>query len=184
MGAGEGHVLQLTDGSEVIVRPIAPNDASLLQAFVRRLSTRSRRFRFFAPLAELSAAQLDRFVNVGPAHGFALVALSGRQEGSTIVAEARYALTHEVDNAEFAVAVADDLQGRGLGRHLVKWLLAAAWRRGVRRLFGEIKSDNRAMLALAMRLGFRLRSSLEDRGVVVASMAPWAESIDTVRRLA
>ena len=172
MGASEGQVLQLTDGSEVVVRPIGPDDASLLQAFVRRLSARSRRFRFFAALAELSAAQLDRFVNVDPARGLALVALSGRQEGAAIVAEARYALAQEDGNAEFAIAVADDFQRRGLGRRLVQRLLATAWRRGVRRLFGEIKSDNRAMLAFAMQLGFGLRASLEEQGVVIASMVP------------
>jgi acetyltransferase len=169
MGAGEGQVLQLTDGSQVVVRPIGPDDASLLQAFVRRLSARSRRFRFFVALTELSVAQLDRFVNVDPSRGLALVALSGRQEGTTIVAEARYALAQEDDNAEFAIAVADDFQRRGLGKRLVKRLLATAWRRGVRRLFGEIKSDNRAMLAFAMQLGFRLRGSLEDQSVVIAS---------------
>lgn len=168
MGAGEGQVLQLTDGSEVVVRPIGPDDASLLQAFVRRLSARSRSFRFFVALAELSATQLDRLVNVDPARDLALVALSRRQEGTAIVAEARYALALD-DDAEFAIAVADDFQGGGLGRHLVKRLLATAWRRGVRRLFGEIKSDNRAMLAFAMQLGFRLRGSLEDQSVVIAS---------------
>jgi len=170
MGDGEGEVLQLTDGSAVVVRSIAPDDAALLQAFVRRLSMRSRRFRFFVPLNELSPAQLDRFVNVDPARGSAWVALSQRQEGVAIVAEARYALAREVDNAEFAIAVADDFQGRGLGRHLVKRLLATAWRHGVRRLFGEIKSDNRAMLAFARKLGFRFGSSLDDQGVVIASM--------------
>lgn len=177
MGAGEGQVLQLTDGSEVVVRPIGPDDASLLQAFVRRLSPRSRRFRFFAALAELSAAQLDRFVNVDPARGLALVALNGRQEGTAIVAEARYALAQEGEKAEFAIAVADDFQGRGLGKQLVKRLLATAWRLGVRRLFGEIKSDNRAMLAVAMRLGFRLRGSLEDQSVVIASMGSSTDRI-------
>jgi acetyltransferase len=169
MSPGEGQVLQLTDGSEVVVRPIGPHDASRLQAFVRRLSATSRRFRFFVALAELSAAQLHRFVNVDSARGLALVALSRRHEGTAIVAEARYALTQEDDNAEFAIAVADDFQRRGLGRHLVKRLLATAWRRGVRRLFGEIKSDNRAMLAFALQLGFRLRGSLEDQSVVIAS---------------
>jgi len=180
MRASEGQVVQLTDGSEVVVRPIGPDDASLLQAFVRRLSARSRRFRFFAALAELSATQLDRFVNVDPARDLALVALSGRQEGTAIVAEARYALAQEDDNAEFAIAVADDFQGRGLGRHLVKRLITTAWRRGVRRLFGEIKSDNRAMLAFAMRLGFRLRGSLEDRSVVIASMVPSTDRIGLI----
>lgn len=105
MGAGEGRVLWLIDGSEVVVRPIAPDDAPLLQAFVRRLSARSRRFRFFTALAELSAAQLDRFVNVSPARGLALVALSRRQDGTAIIAEARYALAQEDGNAEFAIAV-------------------------------------------------------------------------------
>lgn len=169
MGAGEVEVLELADHSEVVVRPIGPDDASLLQAFVRRLSARSRRFRFFVALAELSAAQLDRFVNVDPAWGFALVALTRRQEGTAIVADARYALAQQDANAEFAIAVADDFQGRGLGSHLVKRLLATAWHRGVRRLFGEIKSDNRAMLTFAMQLGFRLRGSLEDQSVVIAS---------------
>jgi acetyltransferase len=177
MGTSEGQVLQLTDGSEVVVRPIGPDDATLLQAFVRRLSVRSRRFRFFVTLAELSAAQLDRFVNMDPARGLALVALSRRQEGAAIVAEARYALAQEDGNAEIAIAVADDFQRRGLGRQLVRRLLATAWRRGVRRLFGEIKSDNRAMLAFAMQLGFRLRDSLEDQSVVVASMVSSTDRI-------
>ena len=106
-----------------------------------------------------------------------MVALSGRQEGTAIVAEARYALAQEDDNAEFAIAVADDFQGRGLGSRLVKRLLATAWRRGVRRLFGEIKSDNRAMLAVAMQLGFRLRGSLEDQSVVIASMVSSTDRI-------
>ena len=79
IAVGDGQGLRLTDGSEVVVRSIRPDDAPLLQAFVRRLSLRSRRFRFFVTLAELSAAQLERFVNVDPARGLALIALSMRQ---------------------------------------------------------------------------------------------------------
>ena len=169
MGAEE-QVLRLGDGSEVVVRPIKPDDASLLQAFFRRLSARSRRFRFFVALAEVSASQLDRFVNVDPSRDLALVAVCARQEGPAIVAEARYALVQDDGNAEFAITVADEFQRRGLGRQLVQRLLATAWRRGVRRLFGEIKIENRAMLALAMKLGFRLRCSLEDDSVVIASL--------------
>ena len=172
MDTDRGQVVHLADDSEVVVRSIAPDDASRLQSFVRRLSARSRRFRFFVALAELSAAQLDRFVNVDASRDLALVALSQRQDGTAIVAEARYALAQGVGNAEFAIAVADEFQGRGLGRQLVQRLLATARCRGVRRLFGEIAGDNRAMLALAMKLGFRLRTSLEDESVVIASMIP------------
>ena len=176
MRSGDGHVLRLTDGSEVIIRSIRPDDAPLLQDFVRRLSARSRRFRFFVALAELSAAQLQRFVNVDPARGLALVALRKREGRTDIVAEARYALEHEGGGAEFAIAVADDLQRLGLGTRLVKRLRALAWRKGVRRLFGEIKSDNHAMVSFAARLGFRIRGSIEDESIVVASALRTAAS--------
>jgi len=51
--------------------------------------------------------------------------------------------------------LSDDWQGRGLGTVLLSWLIAEAWRRGVRRLVGTTMSDNDGMLALARRLGFR-----------------------------
>jgi acetyltransferase len=178
MSAGEEDKLRLIDRTEVVVRTIRPDDAPLLQAFVRRLSPRSRRFRFFVALADLSGTQLDRFVNVEPTRGVALVAVATGRDGPAIVGEARYALEHDHDHAEFAVVVADEFQRRGLGRHLVSRLMTTAWRRGVRRLFGEIKSDNRAMLGLAMHLGFRLRGSLDDDSVVLANM-PRAARIET-----
>jgi len=179
MSTDDAQVLQLADHSEVVVRPIAPADAPLLQAFIRRLSPRSRRFRFFVALAELSAAQLERFVDVDAASGLALVAVAGRRAGAAIVAEARYALAQDEGNAEFAIAVADDFQRRGLGRQLVRRLTATAWRRGVRRLFGEISNDNRAMIGLAMQLGFRVRGSLHDEDLVVASMFPSSDAART-----
>ena len=181
MSGGGEHTVRLTDRTEVVVRPIAPDDAPLLQAFVRRLSPRSRRFRFFVALAELSDAQLHRFVHMEPARGVALVALAEGRDGSVIVGEARYALEQANDHAEFAVVVADEFQRRGLGRHLLKRLMTTAWRRGVRRLFGEIKDDNRAMLAFAMHLGFRLRGSLHDESVVLANMLWSTERVAPTR---
>ena len=177
MSAGDQHTLRLTDRTEVVVRPIAPDDAPLLQAFVRRLSPKSCRFRFFVALAELSEAQLHRFVNMEPARGVALIALAHGRDGAAIVGEARYALEQDHDHAEFAVVVADDFQRRGLGRHLLKRLMTTAWRSGVRRLFGEIRNDNRAMLAFAMHLGFRLRGSLDDESVVLANMLRSTERV-------
>jgi acetyltransferase len=153
-----------------MIRAIRGDDAPMLQSFVRRLSARSRYFRFFVALAELSAAELKRLVDMDRRRGMAVVALSERSD--TIIAEARCVLDDDSSSAEFAVAVADEFQRRGLGTELVKKLLAYASGKGVRRLFGLIKADNQAMLALARRLGFQIGVNVSDGSTVIASILP------------
>jgi len=166
-------VMHLTDGAGVVIRAIRSDDAPLLQAFVRRLSAQSRRFRFFAALNELPASQLEQFVNVDRHRSMAWVALAGEQpDGATIIAEARCVLDADAGNAEFAIAVADEFRRRGLGTRLVNRLLAYVSARGVRRLFGEIMPDNAPMLAFVWRLGFKVRTKIADPTTVIASVLP------------
>ena len=175
--------LQLADGSKVVVRAIRPEDGPMLQAFVRRLSSRSRRLRFFSALIELSAAQLDRFLRLDAGRGLALVALSNH-EPEAIVAEARCVLDRDGRNAEFAIAVADEFQRRSLGTQLLNRLVAYASAKGVRRLFGEILAENYGMLALMRRLGFQLRSNPSDATTLIAQRAainPLAGQASSVR---
>ena len=160
----------LSDGLKVKIRAIHADDASMLQAFVRRLSAQSRRFRFFSSLVELPAQLLERFVNQDRGRGLALVALSERSEGTAIIAEARCILDPAEANAEFAIAIDDEFQRRGLGTRLLKTLVTHASRRGIRRLFGEILADNRAMLGLAQRLGFNIEANALDRKTMIASI--------------
>ena len=162
----------LSDGSKVKIRAIHVEDASLLHTFVRRLSAQSRRFRFFSGLAELPAQLLEKLVKQDRGRGLALVALSERSEGAAIVAEARCVLDPADGNAEFAIAVDDEFQRRGLGMRLLKTLVVHASRRGIRRLFGEILADNHAMLGLARRLGFRIQANPLDRKTMIASIVP------------
>ena len=183
MGSAEVQIWRLTDGAKVTIRTIRADDASMLQGFVRRLSARSRRFRFFVAIAELSAAQLERFVNLDRGRGLALVALTERPQGTAIIAEARCVLVEETGNAEFAVAVADEFQRRGLGTRLVKSLLAYASGKGIRRLFGEIMADNHGMLAFVSRLGFQVSANNSDRTTMIASVLPSMSSPNTTLRV-
>ena len=43
-------VVRLVDGSKVTLRPVLPQDADIMQSFVRTLSEESRRNRFFRAL--------------------------------------------------------------------------------------------------------------------------------------
>jgi acetyltransferase len=161
MDASREQLLHLADGSRVIVRALRLEDGSRVQAFVRNLSSRSRRLRFFSGLIELSTAHLKHFLQLDPNRGLALVALSDR-DPEVIIAEARCVLDRDGANAEFALAVADRFQRRRLGTQLVKTLLAYASAKGVRRVFGEMLLENHVMLGFARQLGFEVRFNPSD----------------------
>src|SRR5262245_30423726 len=126
-----------TGFGRVVVRPIAPADADMAQAFVRDLSSASRYFRFFQPLRCLSPNMLTRFTCVDdPAH-MALVAVAPIQGKESIIGEARYCGTSNGATAEMAIVVADEWQRRGVGAGLLRILERIAAANGIARLNGE-----------------------------------------------
>jgi acetyltransferase len=140
------------DGRRAVVRAVRAADAPLVQQFVRELSPRSRRNRFFGPVAELSPAQLERMTRFDGPAGLGLVAVAG-EDPTCIVGIAQHAVC-DPPFAELAVVVADGWQRQGLGERLVLLLLAHAAKSGVATVQGLVMAANRPMLALASKLGF------------------------------
>jgi nucleotide-binding universal stress UspA family protein/L-amino acid N-acyltransferase YncA len=161
--ASRQRTITLRDGARVMLRPITPADKPLLAASFERLSEESRYRRFFTSLEELSEAQLDYLVDVDHQDHEAMVAvdpISG--EGLGV---ARYIRSNDdAEAAEVAVTVADDWQGRGLGRALLDRLTYRARREGVRRFTALVQGDNRASLGLLAGVGDATREY--DTGVV------------------
>lgn len=145
----EGEVT-LAGGVRLPMRPIRPEDAPLLTRFFDGLSERSRYQRFMQQLSELPPRLLARFTQLDYDRELALVVL---HEGR-FVSVGRYAPNPDGTTAEFALTVADEWQGKGLGRALLERLCASARDAGYAALYGNILADNRDMLHLAARLGF------------------------------
>lgn len=143
-------------GTPLLIRPIVPDDRLLLGEFFAALSIASCRARFHGAVRELPARMLARLCTVDYGSEMALVAtiFSGGYE--RIVGEARYATTGRADQAEFAICVSDGAQERGLGTQMLKRLMQYAAGRRIARLHGDVHVDNRAMLKLARRTGFRI----------------------------
>jgi nucleotide-binding universal stress UspA family protein/RimJ/RimL family protein N-acetyltransferase len=142
----------LRDGARVTLRPIAPEDKPLLAASFERLSEESRYRRFFTTKPELSAAELDYLVDVDHQNHEAIVAID--PSTGEVLGVARYIRCNDdAEIAEVAVTVADDWQGRGLGRALLDRLTYRARREGVRRFSALVQSDNLASLGLLEGVG-------------------------------
>jgi acetyltransferase len=105
----------LRDGARVTLRPIEPEDKPLLAAVVERLSEELSYWRFFTSKTELSPAELDYLVDVDHFADEAIIAID--DSGGEARGVARCSRSN--DDAEVAVIVADDRQGRGLGRALL-----------------------------------------------------------------
>lgn len=160
--------LRLDDGRQLQVSPLRWHDAAAAQAFVAALSMQSRYRRFHVGLPQLPPALLARLVDVDQVRHVALAARWPHAD--RILADARYVRDDERDDgAEFAVTVADEWQGLGLGRRLLARLARHARMQGLRHLHGDVLRDNRPMVALVERLGGRLQALADEPGVLRAS---------------
>jgi GNAT superfamily N-acetyltransferase len=153
--------VELPDGTTVPYRAIAPDNAAALQRFHHRLSDRSIYLRFFGAKPELSDRKAGYFTNVDGKDRFALVALDPEREGE-IIAVVSFDREEETDRAEYAAAVEDAWQGRGLGLVLTRRLIEAALKRGIRVLTGVVLFENKRMLNLLRDLGLPERLRYED----------------------
>jgi acetyltransferase len=167
----------LPGGGEYTVRPIQPDDATMLQEFVRRLLPETRYFRFISTLQELPTNLLSRFTLIDYDREMALVATIAEPGDSTsegnndepplverIVGVSRYITNPDRSSCEFSLVVADDMTGRGLGSRLMQSIMHFAREQGLTEIEGVVLARNTGMLKLMKDLGF--------------SIIPWAEDPD------
>jgi acetyltransferase len=140
---------------DLFIRPIRPEDASLLVELFESLSHQSVYFRFFGPLKMLSPSMLARFTQIDYDREIALVALLGREPNEKMLGVARVITDiYNQKNAEFSIVVGDPWHGKGIGAELLKRCLSISKERGIEIVKGIVLPDNTQMLALGKKLGF------------------------------
>ena len=154
----------------VKLRPIRPEDASILEQFVGDLTPEDARMRFFTPMHKLGAAALARFTQIDYDREMAFVAFA-EEAPNRLLGVARLAADPDNVRAEFAIVVRSDLHRRGLGRLLLGHLIAYAQSRGICELFGDVLAENQAMLGLCTKLGFTVATE-PSRDLVRVTLCP------------
>ncbi|MDP3686650.1 MAG: bifunctional acetate--CoA ligase family protein/GNAT family N-acetyltransferase, partial [Sulfurimicrobium sp.] len=156
---------QLADGTNIVIRPIRPEDAELEQKFVHDLSEESRYFRFMRSVQELSPEMLSRFTQIDYSREMALIAVTQVHGSELELGVCRFAINPDGESCEFALVVADAMRGKGLGQKLMTALMDAARSKGLKTIEGEVLTNNRSMLKLMSRLGFSIETSPEDESI-------------------
>jgi ribosomal protein S18 acetylase RimI-like enzyme len=145
---------RLRDGRTIEIRALHKDDRDDMLAAVGRTSGSSLQRRFFAVRRGFSDAEIAFFMNIDFDKHVALVALLLEDGRPAIVGGGRYVLVKD-DEAELAFLVIDAYQGQGIGRLLMKHLIAIARKKGLRALTAEVLPENAAMLRLFRNFGFR-----------------------------
>ncbi|WP_394778608.1 GNAT family N-acetyltransferase [Undibacterium sp.] len=138
----------------VHLRAAREEDGPLIQALVRRLSLKSRYYRFFFPIHTLSDEMMARFTHAWPESEVTLLALAEVDGEEVVVGMANYVVEMQSGKAEYAIVVADAWQKQGIASRLIKNLICIASTAGIEKIYGDVLAENAGMLRLLRKLGF------------------------------
>lgn len=158
-------VQTLPSGLRVRIRPIRPGDKLGLRAFLDALGEESVRRRFLVSKHGFTTAELEYLTEVDGVDHIALVAEPPGEPGRILGVARCVRLRGEPGTAELAFVVADDVQGRGLGRRLTEVLADRARAAGIQHFSATMLGDNRAARRLVATISDRVASDTVGGGV-------------------
>jgi len=157
-------------GTQIVIRPIRPEDEPLMITFHAGLSDRTVYLRYFCSLSLAARTDHKRLVRIcfaDPERETVLVAsyVDPQTGEQSIMAVGRLNKLLPKNQAEVAVLVADKYQGCGVGSELVRRLLGLARDQKLDRIVAEMLRDNTIMQTVLKKSGFRLRLFGDPRSV-------------------
>ncbi|MBB1617082.1 GNAT family acetyltransferase [Pseudomonas sp. UMC65] len=169
---GQYWIDALNDGSHVLIRPLRPQDREREKAFIENLSPPTRHQRFLGEIKEVGEQLLNQLMDVGTPQRVAYVALVHDNGELREVGISRYAQVDEQpSHCEFAVTIADEWQGKGLGALLMQHLIDEARNNGFQQMYSVDSAANYSMRRLAKQLGMRSAIDPDDATQVIHSLA-------------
>lgn len=147
---------KLSDGTEVLLRPIKPEDEPMIEQMLATMDEQSLRSRFYDGIPEFTHERLVRFTNIDYEREIAIIAefTSGAQK--RIIGVGRLIGEPARGAGEFTILVHNEFHGKGLGFKLVDVIIGIAEEKGFAQIAGAFTADNTRMRELTQALGFRV----------------------------
>ena len=157
----------LRDGSQVLLRPIRPDDAARLQHGFSHLSAQSIYLRFLETAKELTDEQAKAYATVDYQSRMAMVGCIQEDGIEHFVVSARYAAIgpQEPGVVEAAIVVRDDYQSRGLGTIIMDRLARYAARHGVATILATVHVSNSRIVKFIQRSGLAFDRKMLEPGI-------------------
>lgn len=148
---------RLKDGTEVLLRPIKPEDEPLWMGLLSRCSPETIFSRFRSAFPWNLHETATRFCFIDYDREIGIVAEVEERGARSLAGVGRLVADPDHETVEYAVLVADTWQNRGLGGVLTDRCVEIARHWGLQRIVAETTPENQRMLALFENRGFSLR---------------------------
>ena len=144
---------RLPDGTEVLLRPIRPEDEPLQHEMLSTLSDETLRARFYQTLRTITHEMHVRMCNIDYDREMAIVAEIKMNGGKRFIGMVRLIIEPDFKRGEFAVIVHDDFQGRCLAYKMLDMVIGVAQEKGLEEFYGYVQPGNKKMMRACSRLG-------------------------------
>jgi acetyltransferase len=156
----------LKDGSEILLRPIKPEDEPLWLDLLASCSKESiyHRFRYDFYFDSHDIASQYCFIDYD--REIAIVAEVEEDGKKKLIGVGRLIADPDVEVMEFAILITDAWQKKELGFTITNYCMEIAKMRGIKILAAETTKDNKPMISVFRKLNFKIRFN-EDTTVSV-----------------
>jgi acetyltransferase len=145
---------ELADGTIIGTGLVGPEDAERLARGYKKLSLKTKMFRFHYGKNKLSTSEKEYLVNVDNYNHLAIGAVDLDKSYDVGIALIRY-IRDKADptKAEAALTVIDEYQNRGIGTRLYNEMLECACKNGIELLVNSVMKENTTMLNILEKIG-------------------------------
>lgn len=158
------------NGRQVVLRAIRPEDEPMEHDLLTGVTEESLAFRFLGMKPKITHAFLTRLAQIDYDREMAIVAIIEEDDGSgrkkkKMIGVARIVADAWVQAAEFAIIIADEWHGQGLGSYMTDYCLEVARDKGIGVVYVSVLRENKGMVQMLQRRGFVLKLDPDDTSV-------------------
>ena len=147
---------KLQDGTHVTLRPIKPEDVPMWHSLLASCSKESLWLRFRYSFKQATHDMAARFCFIDYDREIAIVAEVEEDNERKLVGVGRLVANTDHTDAEYAVLVADEYQGIGLGSLLTDYCLDICGKWNIHKVVAEIAPENKRMLSIFKHRDFEI----------------------------
>ncbi len=157
---------KLKDDTEIILRPIKPEDEPMWLELLASCSKEAIYHRFRYDFYFDSHEVASQFCFIDYDREIAIVAEVEEEGKKKLIGVGRLIADPDIEIMEYAILITDKWQKKELGFTLTKYCMEVAKSRGIKKLLAETTKDNKPMISVFRKLNFKIRFN-EDTTVSV-----------------